>query len=1156
MWEHLFKDTQFGAYKYTVAMEKIRQVSGGQDTLHVQGITIDDLNISKNAADDLVITTQTRSSRTGFQYAYYEGYWERLPDFSTLTVVKSGYSETIDLHHRTRDEGIGVVFDGQITITQGGQYTFFTTSDEGSKLYIDDLTVVDNDGLHGAQECQGTVALSAVQHRVRVEFFEKGGGEVLQVHFQGPDTHHGKLALHTGHARIQADDTTHIVIKNMARQDGELGNNLVDNSISIETLQFQDGLKLHMGPIQDFNTDSNEDDNLIAANHATALLGHGGQDILTGSDYQDILIGGRGNDTLNGGKGDDTYVFSRSAQGGERDIFDEHYVTQEIRTREVLQVVDRIWDPVWNDWFRHVDVRAWQTEAYTIDVTKTDNIDNDTIKFDGSITITDITRSRVGNDLILNIANPDIITGHDDQIIIVNDNIEYIELANGLMVSIDALRDDQTVGVYPSLQVHTDHYVQIGSDAGDDIIGHLSQTNIIWSGSGHDTVQVMAQDVVNTNLINGGAGVDHLILMDHTGINLDVSAIDFEQVSAGDGDDVITRARHTRSGFHYQYYEGDWDQLPDFSTLAAVKSGYSETIDLSHRIRDEGIGMVFTGQITITQGGQYTFFTTSDDGSKLYIDDWAVVDNDGLHAARERQGEMHLAAGQHTLSVEFFERCGGEVLQVHLQGPDTGGEKRPCIAPQVPIHTDLGMVYLDDVDYTFRGQGGDDVLSTGMGDDHLYGGDGHDNLSSGAGDDVLCGGAGTDQLHAGAGDDLLYVDQADLDTGQIDGGSGIDRLVLIGEARFAQSVDNLAVEHVLAGAADDLIWGSRSDTDYIFWAGTGADRLHSSGGNDWLLGESGDDVLQSQAGDDVLQGGQGYDLLDGGLGDDSYWFNRGDGYDILSDCGGVDQLLFGRGIDIADLVIRPDQTDLLIYVRGANLASTPLDKLTDCICIQNWQSQNQRVEKLGFSHGIQFELSHIQDTVATYDADIAVLYGGARNDVIQGNGMVQSLYGFGGDDIVLGSDQAELLYGGLGADTLHGGNGDDVITGAGGDDHLLASRGHDVYKFGRGDGRDLFEGSSAKGMTGAAVFDIDVDRQWLWFEQNGDDLVMRILHGDERITFRDWYRDGEEINAHVAAFSSRDKAVLLAGQVQQSGFIGRCWSGSPAAGLFSQRQSS
>ncbi len=55
------------------------------------------------------------------------------------------------------------------------------------------------------------------------------------------------------------------VIKNMARQDGELGNNLVDNSISIETLQFQDGLKLHMGLIQDFNTGSNKDDNLIAA---------------------------------------------------------------------------------------------------------------------------------------------------------------------------------------------------------------------------------------------------------------------------------------------------------------------------------------------------------------------------------------------------------------------------------------------------------------------------------------------------------------------------------------------------------------------------------------------------------------------------------------------------------------------------------------------------------------------------------------------------------------------------------------------------------------------------------------------------------------------------------------------------------------------------
>ena len=51
----------------------------------------------------------------------------------------------------------------------------------------------------------------------------------------------------------------------------------------------------------------------------------------------------------------------------------------------------------------------------------------------------------------------------------------------------------------------------------------------------------------------------------------------------------------------------------------------------------------------------YTFFTKSDDGSQLFVDGKLVVDNGGLHAMRERQGQLKLTAGDHDLRVDFIQ---------------------------------------------------------------------------------------------------------------------------------------------------------------------------------------------------------------------------------------------------------------------------------------------------------------------------------------------------------------------------------------------------------------------------------------------------------------------------------------------------------------------
>ncbi|MEH6681983.1 MAG: PA14 domain-containing protein [Sediminicola sp.] len=77
-------------------------------------------------------------------------------------------------------------YKGYIQISTAGSYTFFTSSDDGSKLYIDGTEIVNNDGDHGTQERSGTTTLSTGLHQITVLFYENGGGQVLETRYQGP----------------------------------------------------------------------------------------------------------------------------------------------------------------------------------------------------------------------------------------------------------------------------------------------------------------------------------------------------------------------------------------------------------------------------------------------------------------------------------------------------------------------------------------------------------------------------------------------------------------------------------------------------------------------------------------------------------------------------------------------------------------------------------------------------------------------------------------------------------------------------------------------------------------------------------------------------------------------------------------------------------
>ena len=129
----------------------------------------------------------------GLKYGYYEGSWEACPDFTKLTPAKTGVVDTFDITPRAKNEGIGFLFTGYIEVPKDGTYNFYTTSDDGSILWIDKAEVVSNDGPHGAQEMAGDIPLKKGLHPIKVAFFQGGGEFSLDVLWDGPGIEKQKI---------------------------------------------------------------------------------------------------------------------------------------------------------------------------------------------------------------------------------------------------------------------------------------------------------------------------------------------------------------------------------------------------------------------------------------------------------------------------------------------------------------------------------------------------------------------------------------------------------------------------------------------------------------------------------------------------------------------------------------------------------------------------------------------------------------------------------------------------------------------------------------------------------------------------------------------------------------------------------------------------
>ncbi|MFO0687249.1 MAG: NPCBM/NEW2 domain-containing protein [Myxococcota bacterium] len=119
-----------------------------------------------------------------FDYQVFTGHFTSVTNMVGLTPVATGTSPSIKIGVTSIRDDFGLVFTNTLNVTSAGVYEFQLTSDEGSKLFVDGVLVVNNDGEHVAVTVTGSRNLTAGSHTLRVEYFDNTGTEFLEARYR------------------------------------------------------------------------------------------------------------------------------------------------------------------------------------------------------------------------------------------------------------------------------------------------------------------------------------------------------------------------------------------------------------------------------------------------------------------------------------------------------------------------------------------------------------------------------------------------------------------------------------------------------------------------------------------------------------------------------------------------------------------------------------------------------------------------------------------------------------------------------------------------------------------------------------------------------------------------------------------------------------
>ena len=117
-------------------------------------------------------------------------------------------------------------------------------------------------------------------------------------------------------------------------------------------------------------------------------------------------------------------------------------------------------------------------------------------------------------------------------------------------------------------------------------------------------------------------------------------------------------------GLEYEYFEAELTSVNQISNVTANSSGMATDVAFQGVEREEQFALAFTGYFRAGEDGIYQFTLTSDDGSRFWLANVFMLDNDGLHGTVSRSGSVALARGLHPIHVRYFQAGGGSTFRM------------------------------------------------------------------------------------------------------------------------------------------------------------------------------------------------------------------------------------------------------------------------------------------------------------------------------------------------------------------------------------------------------------------------------------------------------------------------------------------------------------
>ena len=120
--------------------------------------------------------SNVKSKQDGLDYTFYSDPAEKsitsVNDLTPERIRSTGVTSIPSLQKHEEQDWFGYVFEGWIKVPASGVYTFKLNTDDGSRLFIDDTLIIDNNYNRGNSIMTGYSYLEEGMHKFRMLYFE------------------------------------------------------------------------------------------------------------------------------------------------------------------------------------------------------------------------------------------------------------------------------------------------------------------------------------------------------------------------------------------------------------------------------------------------------------------------------------------------------------------------------------------------------------------------------------------------------------------------------------------------------------------------------------------------------------------------------------------------------------------------------------------------------------------------------------------------------------------------------------------------------------------------------------------------------------------------------------------------------------------------